>query len=55
MQIVSLGHATTPTNVQRVPERVEGPGPDRDNDGDEKTSVKSSLAANLGKVVDTTA
>ena len=56
MQAASLGSSAIASIMPKVPEAVEGPGPDRDGDSDAKNaSVKSATAAGVGKTVDITA
>lgn len=55
MQVASVGQNVVAP--QQTPERTEGPGPDRDHDGDESrtAAVKSLLSSGVGKQLDTTA
>ncbi len=53
MTIGSVGAATVSLAVPKVPEAVEPPGKDQDNDGDNGASaVKSATAAGVGGTID---
>ena len=49
-----VGSATVPpqATMTGAPERAEGPGPDRDGDADDRTSVKSATTPGVGQKVD---
>ena len=55
MQIASIGSTPNITCLPRMPESVEGPGPDHDGDSDDKGIVKSPTAIGVGSLVDATA
>ena len=56
MQTGSVGSSALASIMPKVPEAVEGPGPDHDGDSDDKNaSVKSATASGVGKTVDITA
>jgi hypothetical protein len=56
MTIGSVGTAAVSPILPKVPEAVEAPGKDHDNDGDNGVSAaKSSTAAGVGSAIDKTA
>ncbi len=57
MNIASLSSAATALHAIRMPEAKEAPGPDRDGDSDDKSSVQPSTStpAGMGAKVNTVA
>jgi hypothetical protein len=56
MQITSTGPQPAHAIMPKVPESVEGPGPDHDGDADDKSvAANSPTAPGVGKAVDTKA
>ena len=56
MTIGSVGATAVSSVMPKVPEAVEPPGKDHDNDGDNGTpAVKSATGAGVGGTVDKTA
>ena len=55
MQIASVSAMQSIAAATKVPEAHEGPGPDRDGDGDDKGGVKSATAPGVGGLLDVSA
>lgn len=57
MQIEAAASSGYTAQMSKAPEAKEGPGPDRDHDGDEggSSAVKSPTAPGTGSLVDVSA